>query len=278
MAEHLYPYPDFVAALRQGLAPRKGREFVEAAIEALWDTFSVATYRLTIARAAGRTLLGVKETEELLSRYRDFYEEGEERLIRKIPAIWYGEGWNQGWYLLRNVVVATREARRAMRQHRRLLMRCVICGAPRKDVRYCFSDYQWERAIANERFLEEITRKHFTTPCWELKLRGGVVESRVDSYWRNHLLEQYRYAIRPGGSLLGATCGQLCEATRFSRWLGVREMERREREKSENRYRKESEWIQRGKVLLRETRELLNPRASSSPRVASTRESNLRAS
>jgi hypothetical protein len=255
------------------------REFIAAAMDAVGEAFGrVAPFRDVIARAAGRGLLLRKDVEWLLRRYDGFYGDDPDspyRMMRALSYLAYGEGWQQRWYLGRDLVVATREVRAKARAWRRSVRRCAICGAAlKRPLRYVRQYYEADHLHATHEFYEEIARKHYRYQPWELP-RKQRLRRTLDKRNQMEDLARYRKEHRPGSQIVdgipGLVCGWACEATRFSRWYGRREQRYREYWKARKREQKEWEWIQKGKRLLREARVILAPKASSSPPKGSTR-------
>lgn len=253
-------FDEFVARLREKIPPKKDREFIETTIDALYEVghqyVYMAGWRRHIEKAAGRTLLSLEQVEDLLGRY-DCWDHslrmGAYSIPKFIAPIHYGEHWKQQWFLLRDVVRATHKARRLAVIERREKLHCGMCGI-RTHPWYKYNEHSEFRDAIRPRALAYGDLK---THAWELI-----------SYEEDHVIASTATLRIPGG-----ICSPTCEVKRFRRWQKLRRKQFQEQRREQERYQKESEWIRKGKLLLKETRAMLNPSRSPSRTGASKPES-----
>lgn len=279
-------YSWLVEDLRKELGHLKGREFVDAAIDYVWKGWgTVAPFRWSIGEACGRTLLCKSEVEECLNGYRGLWMVREypswatdRPEPREIPHIDYGSLHKQRWWLLRDVVIATREVRQ--RAHR--ARHCYICGRRLERWQHRYpNEFEFSRTAA---FLDAVAARFFSPPDWEFRYRHGqrypkgtkfnVEYARLQNWARAYVMAQKE---APGK----ICCGPQCEATHFARWYGVQQMQLRQQQKEERREKEELKCLKKGQIILKKLQQHLrnpqqyplNPKAWPLPREASRRES-----
>lgn len=228
--------------------------------------FRASFARDDIAQKVGRILLTHYEAEAELKQYRLLWRYQEWPDIDSLDPICYGDHWKQRWWLLRDLVPPTRRVRSEARKLRRLGQRCIICGARYPYRRLSFDFIEGPRDFWRRECGAILIPRHYAIPYWERTSHKLHRDPSFAYDWERYMSvikHQYGESCPPlsGQGLLGYVCSARCEATRFSRWRGMEDFLGRLYRKERNREKKESQWINQGREMLKQAQRYLNQRA-----------------